>query len=50
MQKYLSEEQMEIYSGLKVTVLSNGKVTYPKAEYLQKIFQEQELKLPSHYV
>ncbi len=49
-QKYLSEEQMEIYSGLKVTVLSNGKVTHPKAEYLQKIFQEQELKLPSHYV
>ena len=47
--RYLSEEQLAHYKELKATNFEDGKVTHPKAEYLQKIFKEQKLTLPPHY-
>lgn len=46
--KYLTDEQFEEYSSLKDTLTVDGKVTHPKAEYLQKVFKDKGLEVPSH--
>lgn len=46
--KYLTDEQFKEYSSLKDTLTVDGKVTHPKAEYLQRVFKNKGLEVPSH--
>ncbi len=46
--KYLTDEQFKEYSSLKDTLTTDGKVTHPKAEYLQQVFKDKGLEVPSH--
>ena len=51
--KYLTAEQLAEYKTLKDTTnapaSAGSAAAHPKAAYLQKIFKEQDLTLPSHY-